>query len=391
MACVWKHDSLNTPYWVARFTNHEGKRINRSTKLTNRQKAQALADRWEVAAKLAGRRELVQAAAVRVLDEMMVATIGEEMKRDSIGDYFLKWMNEPGKHGKRSDATIKAYTTQISGFLAHLGEERSKASITSLTAAEIEAWRNAELRSGKGAKTTNTAVATLRAALEKAVRQGVILHNPAKAVERIEAAGDEKMPFTRDEVATLIKAARETDWRGMVAIGAFTGARLTDAAGLTWSSVNFEQATISFVPKKTKKTAPKLLVVVMHSQLSEILKKLSAGIGMAPLFPSLHGRSSGSAGGLSNEFASLMKRAGIVVERGSAKQGKGRVVNSKSFHSLRHFFVSELASHEISADIRKKMAGHSSDSAHARYTHLSIEHQRKAMAKIPTFNLKQSI
>ncbi|MCX6963556.1 MAG: site-specific integrase [Verrucomicrobia bacterium] len=186
MACVWKHDSLNTPYWVARFTNHEGKRVNRSTKMTNRQKAQALADRWEAAAKLAGRRELVQAAAVRVLDEMMVATIGEEMKRDSIGDYFLKWMNEPGKHGKRSDATLKAYTTQISGFLAHLGEERSKASITSLTAAEIEAWRNAELRSGKSAKTTNTAVATLRAALEKAVRQGVILHNPAKAVDPID-------------------------------------------------------------------------------------------------------------------------------------------------------------------------------------------------------------
>ena len=74
MACVWKHDSLKSPYWIARFTNHEGKRVNRSTKLSNRQKAQALADRWEAAAKLAGRRELVQAAAVRVLDEMMVAT-----------------------------------------------------------------------------------------------------------------------------------------------------------------------------------------------------------------------------------------------------------------------------------------------------------------------------
>jgi integrase len=121
----------------------------------------------------------------------------------------------------------------------------------------------------------------------------------------------------------------------------------------------------------------------MHPQLVEILKQMPEGIGKAPLFPSLHGRSSGSAGGLSNEFAALMKRAGIVVERGSAKEGKGRVVNLKSFHSFRHFFVSELASHEISADIRKKMTGHSSDSAHARYTHLSLDHQRKAVAKVP--------
>jgi integrase len=383
MACVWKHDSLKTPYWIARFTNHEGKRVNRSTKLSNRQKAQALADRWEAAAKLAGRRELVQAAAVRVLDEMMVATIGEELKRDSIHDYFHKWMNEPGKHGERSEGTLKAYKTQIDGFLSYLGEGRSKASISSLTSAEVEGWRNSELRSGKSAKTVNTAVGTLKAALEKAVRKGLILHNPAKAVDRIDVAGDEKMPFTREEVATLLNAAGDSEWKGMVAIGAFTGARLTDAAGLTWASVNLRETTLSFVPKKTRKTLSKPLVIAMHPQLVEILKQMPEGIGKAPLFPTLHGRSSGSAGGLSNEFAALMKRAGIVVERGSAKEGKGRVVNSKSFHSFRHFFVSELASHEISADIRKKMAGHSSDSAHARYTHLSLDHQRKAVAKLP--------
>ena len=383
MACVWKHDSLKSPYWIARFTNHEGKRVNRSTKLSNRQKAQALADRWEAAAKLAGRRELVQAAAVRVLDEMMVATIGEELKRDSIGDYFHKWMNEPGKHGERSEGTLKAYKTQVDGFLSHLGDGRSKASISSLTSAEVEGWRNAELRAGKSAKTVNTAVGTLKAALEKAVRKGLILHNPAKAVDRIEVAGDEKVPFTREEVALLLNTAGDTEWKGMVAIGAFTGARLTDVAGLTWASVNLQEITLSFVPKKTRKTSSKPLVIAMHPQLVEILKQMPVGIGKAPLFPTLHGRSSGSAGGLSNEFAALMKRAGIVVERGSAKEGKGRVVNSKSFHSLRHFFVSELASHDISADIRKKMAGHSSDSAHARYTHLSLDHQRKALAKVP--------
>ena len=82
-----------------------------------------------------------------------------------------------------------------------------------------------------------------------------------------------------------------------------------------------------------------------------------------------------------------MKRAGIVVPRGSEKAGKGRVVNSKSFHSLRHFFVSDLAAQDISPDIRKKMTGHSSDSAHARYTHLSLEHQRKVLAKLPRIRL----
>lgn len=386
MACVWKHPSLKTPYWVARFRNHVGKKVNRSTKLTNRQKAQVLADKWEEAAKLANRRELVQAVSVKVLDEMMEATFGKKMEVATIHDYFHKWMSGSGKHGVRSEATLKAYKTQINGFLAHLGKDRANASIASLTAVEIEDWLNAETRSGKSAKTVNTAVSTLHAALDKAVRHGIILHNPAKAVDRINAAGDEKEPFAREDVVALLHAAGETQWKGMVFIGAFSGARITDVAGLTWGCVDFDKKTLTFAPKKTKRTATKPIVLALHPQLLEILKQMPQGIGMAPIFPDLHGRSSGSngtAGGLSNAFAALMKKAGIVVPRGSAKHGKGRVVNKKSYHSFRHFFVSELASLEISADIRMKMTGHSSESVHERYTHLSVEHQRKAVAKLP--------
>jgi len=381
MACVWKHDSLKTPYWIARFTDASGRRVNRSTKLENRKKAQAVADQWERAARLARQRELTQAASVKVLDELMRDSVGVEFLRDSIGDFFRKWMEAPGLHGERSPLTLKAYKTQIDGFLASLGPERMRASITSLSAGEIQAWRDAELRSGKAAKTVNTGVNTLKAALEYGVRQGVLLANPAKAVQRILQVGDERVPFTREEVGMLLKRASK-EWRGMILLGAFCGLRLTDAAGLVWENLDLDGLVLRFRARKTMKTA-RALEIPLHEQVAEALGELTRGVGRAPVFPSLYGRASGSAGGLSNEFRSLMKIAGISSGRGSEKSGKGRVVSEKSFHSLRHFCVSELKRAGVSPDVSKRIVGHASDEAHERYTHLGLEDNRAGISKLP--------
>jgi integrase len=57
-------------------------------------------------------------------------------------------------------------------------------------------------------------------------------------------------------------------------------------------------------------------------------------------------------------------------------------VRTKSFHSLRHTFVSRLANADVSADVRKALAGHDTDEAHARYTHLAFTKQTEALAKL---------
>lgn len=44
--------------------------------------------------------------------------------------------------------------------------------------------------------------------------------------------------------------------------------------------------------------------------------------------------------------------------------------------------ISNLANVEISADVHKVMAGYSSDDIHARYTHLGLQLQRDAIAKV---------
>jgi integrase len=76
----------------------------------------------------------------------------------------------------------------------------------------------------------------------------------------------------------------------------------------------------------------------------------------------------------------LLKRAGVIAPVDREKQG--RQVRTKSFHSLRHTFVSRLANADVFRDVRKALAGHDTDEAHARYTHLAFTKQTEALAKL---------
>ncbi len=127
----------------------------------------------------------------------------------------------------------------------------------------------------------------------------------------------------------------------MILFGAHCGLRLADAASLTWSSIDLKGETLTFLSSKAKKKSPKPLRIALHRELAEYLRKLSAGIGLTPLFPRLAGRKPGSHGGLSNEFSRLMVKAGVEVRRGEKKtcadgSSAGRQFRSKGFHSLRH-------------------------------------------------------
>jgi integrase len=58
-----------------------------------------------------------------------------------------------------------------------------------------------------------------------------------------------------------------------------------------------------------------------------------------------------------------MEKAGITG-RITAASGKGRAVASKSFHSLRHTFVSALANNGVASELRQRLVGHSDSGVH---------------------------
>lgn len=115
---------------------------------------------------------------------------------------------------------------------------------------------------------------------------------------------------------------------------------MNDVANLTWENVDLAAGTLSFREQKTakrKRGKAKETVVCLHRDLREWLETLPAGdTPDAPLFPTLHGKPSGSHGGLSNAFSRVMDRARIRQPStgGGARTGKGRQFRALGFHFL---------------------------------------------------------
>ena len=176
---------------------------------------------------------------------------------------------------------------------------------------------------------------------------------------------EERATFTSAQVSKLVRAA-DGDWRGAILLGYYTGARLGDVANMRWEAIDWRNKVIRFTPSKTKKP----VTIPLHRDLERELLK-NAGIGKAPMFPSLAGKGTGGKHGLSGRFAAIMEKARIEGKRTQASGG--RTLSSLSFHSLRHSFNSAMANAGISQEIRQKLTGHASAETNKVYTHHELE------------------
>lgn len=384
MASLWKHP--NSPFWTACFTDETGKQVKRSTKLSDRKKAMKAAEAFEDAAKMARSSELTRAAAVKMLNELMERTHGEGLDNRSTRQHIADYQASLQARGTK-EGTLKRYRPIFDGFLAHLGDARANARLTSVSPQELESFRNAELKTGKTSGTADFALKVLNGVFEYARRQAIILHNPVQAVKPLsEGTNEERRPFTDAQVKALLAVA-DVEWQGMILLAYHTGIRLNDAANLTRQNIEGGKL-LRFREAKTahrkQRASERETVVVMSQDLRDYIKSLPVPIKKeAPLFPSLYGKQSGSAGGLSNMFSRLLDKAGIDREQGDVKKGKGRRFSALSFHSLRHTMISRLANSEAPEAVTKAMSGHSTDEAHRRYIHLDTSAQEKVVAKAP--------
>ena len=142
--------------------------------------------------------------------------------------------------------------------------------------------------------------------------------------------------------------------------------------------------TLELVPAKTRrKKRNRKIVLPIHAQFAAWLKKQTRGIGRAPVFPTLAGKSGGGKSGLSMQFRRIMERAGIHGRILRQRNGEGRSQSSLSFHSLRHSFNTALADADVAQEVRMRLTGHSTMEMNTRYTHDQFAGLQRAIAKLP--------
>ena len=194
--------------------------------------------------------------------------------------------------------------------------------------------------------------------------------------------------LTVDEVRAIVRTARAgkkrvrhpggwfekggynalPDVADLVTMAYHTGLRLRDCAWL--ESVNVDGGFLRVVPEKTAGRKPKPLLIPLHPEALEVVRRLDRGAAGGRLFPRL-------------ADASLSKCLRLTFERAGVRSN---AFGKASFHSLRATFISMMDEAGVSAHVTDAITGHAKQSMHARYTQPSgaalLEAVKKAIAPL---------
>jgi len=312
-----------------------------------------------------------------LLGEVLQSINGEGLRVFTVAQWFNHFVAQ--KHKSRSGETAAHHKRMMREFVDFLGP-RSQLNIAALTSKDIADFRDHRESLGLAASTINYDIATISAAFNAAWKQGHIPVNPCAAIEPLKDKAQRKGVFSVEQVSALLRRA-QGDWRGLILVAFYTGARLGDCAKLSWRNVDLisEIKTLRFVQAKTQRE----VVSVIHPVLEDYLLSLpTPKSDDAFLFSSLAQCETST---LSRAFRLLMQSAQIEqrVIRERNEDGSGRSVNALSFHSLRHSFSSLLANAGIPEETRMALTGHTTRKMQQLYTHRELAILRDAVAVLP--------
>lgn len=371
-------------YWIACFTDKDGKRRQQSTKQTDRKKAQSIADGYETVA----RNRMTAAQVRRVITDLYHQVSSEELPSAIASDYFARWLDR--REPEVAHNTNIFYRAKARDFLAFLGPKASR-DLNEITKQDILNFRTAEL-DRVSAKTTNHGIKFLRMVFRSARGDSLMLENPAEFVRTVKLpAKSNRRGFTLDELTSILRHA-DPEWRSLVYFGLYTAQRLGDVAQLTWRNVDLAAKELHIVTTKTGRSQnlPLLAPLLKH------IMSLPAGDNPdQPIHPRAYEivkNEGGRVSTLSCQFHDIMANAMLVPKKSHKKPKNGnlptdeessgrrrrRIMSPLSFHSLRHTATTMMKNAGQSSAIVEEFVGHDSAEMNRIYTHIEIEAMRKA-------------
>ena len=198
-------------------------------------------------------------AALRELVMREDAGLGEAY-RMTVGEYLEEWLS-----GKRSlrETTRRSYRSHIDRYLRpNIGHLK----LVDLRPHHVEAMYRSISDAAPERRVTLLRVhATLRSALNLAVKRRLIPWNPSLHVELPRAHAHTITVWTPEQVAVFLSASKTDRLYALYHLVAFTGLRRGEVAGLRWKDLDLDRGLLrvaqqlqllggelSFVPPKTR-------------------------------------------------------------------------------------------------------------------------------------------
>lgn len=351
---------LRKSTWYAVWTQN-GKQIIRTTNIKAKgPKEKKLAQNAATAMEASAKGNISVSAAIDALRKS-AETLGMATAMPSVKEYLSDYI-PGGRENNKSN-----YRRATARFIEFIGVNAYKR-LDLLTAQNCKDFFLHELKRVTFG-TVKQYKSMLNAALNAAVREGIIDRNPMalvslhKLIPEGTKRATERQPFTMEELRLIINNF-PYPWSQLALTSYLTGGqRLGDIATLKWSSIDFTKKIIHIRTTKTGKDIFSPIVPMLEITLKKLIDS-----GQEYVFPSaaqLYARSKGS---LSVEFTNLLKAYGILEKDKQATTGDRRPVSPKSFHSIRHTVVSQMRCNPaITADLSREIVGHDSEQVERGY------------------------
>ncbi len=160
----------------------------------------------------------------------------------TVGAFVTEWIDKGLAASPRKESTKQSYAIIARTHL--VPDPFGAITLERLRPSDVEQLLMTRKAMGRSASTCRTIYSVLRAALDIAVRDGLVRANVAAAVKRPSEERHDAAYLNRDQVNALLTAARTTRLRALYVLMLGTGLRRGEALALRWSDIDFARGVL---------------------------------------------------------------------------------------------------------------------------------------------------
>ena len=281
----------------------------------------------------------------------------QDLTFDKTCDKYLEWYK-----ANREPNSYRRHFYSAKHLRAFFGNRR----LSSISAFMIEKYKLDRKAAGAAPVTINRELSMLGNLFTKAIQWKFAKSNPTADVPHFKEDNARNRYLTEDEALKVLTCC-SPQLQFLVLAAMHTGFRTSELRSLTWSNVDFgSSVTVLSAYSKNDDTRTVPMTPDLESTLRKVHDEREPDSG-DPVFLKRDGKPWKD---WRTAFLNALKAAEIEDFR---------------FHNLRHCFGLYLGMNNTNPKAMMELMGHKRPEMTMRYTHLSVEYKREAVAKLPAF------